>query len=261
MPAVTTKMTTSSWRAERNAHSLARLERSLPEVFPTGVRAHAFALPLLPATPRRCIESYWRHHIVRADRLTRALCAIDGAPSGWTWRLGDEAGGPTSFRMPPAPFREKAYSLGPGYCCVCGQPVFRFGWHRDLWGDGKCNARAGWHASCVAAWKFWTQPSDHLRALKLLQLRRCAATGRRLLRTAEVDHRQPLYRVWRDHRDLAWPQLLAFWGVPNLQVINRLAHVAKCAAETGERASLFRGGSAQLGKADGASNDQGRAVS
>jgi hypothetical protein len=29
--------------------------------------------------------------------------------------------------------------------------------------------------------------------------------------------------------------LLTFWGVPNLQVINRSAHVEKCAKEAGER--------------------------
>jgi hypothetical protein len=44
---------------------------------------------------------------------------------------------------------------------------------------------------------------------------------RRLWRTAEVDHRVPLFRVWREHRDLAWRLLLRYWGVPNLQVINR----------------------------------------
>jgi hypothetical protein len=29
--------------------------------------------------------------------------------------------------------------------------------------------------------------------------------------------------------------LLRFWGVPNLQVINREVHVAKCAGEAGRR--------------------------
>ena len=60
------------------------------------------------------------------------------------------------------------------------------------------------------------------------------------LKTAEVDHRTPLFRVWRDHRDLPWPDLLAFWGAPNLQVINRSAHVAKCATEVSERVSFGR---------------------
>jgi len=43
-------------------------------------------------------------------------------------------------------------------------------------------------------------------------------------------------QVSRRHRDLPWPDLLAFWGTPNLQVINRRAHVEKCAAEAADRA-------------------------
>jgi hypothetical protein len=37
---------------------------------------------------------------------------------------------------------------------------------------------------------------------------------------------------------MPWPALLGFWGLPNLQVINREAHVAKCADEAGHRAGL-----------------------
>jgi len=33
---------------------------------------------------------------------------------------------------------------------------------------------------------------------------------------------------WSENRDLPWPKLLDFWGLPNLQVINRDAHAAKC---------------------------------
>jgi hypothetical protein len=95
---------------------------------------------------------------------------------------------------------------------------------------------AGWHSCCVAAWNLWTAPSDRLRHLKALQSRLCRLTGERLLKDAEVDHHVPLFAVWRDHRALAWPQLLAFWGAPNLQVVNRSAHAAKCAQESGERA-------------------------
>jgi hypothetical protein len=46
-------------------------------------------------------------------------------------------------------------------------------------------------------------------------------TGKRLWNTAEVDYRIPLFRVWSEHRDLAWPKLLDFWGFPNLQIVNR----------------------------------------
>lgn len=55
-----------------------------------------------------------------------------------------------------------------------------------------------------------------------------------------MDHRVPLFKVWRDYRDTHWPALLDFWGIPNLQVINRAAHLEKCGAEAGERSS-YRG--------------------
>lgn len=231
----------SEWRDSRNERSLARLRRSLPAIFPAPVLAHALARPLVPATPRRAIESYWRAHPLRADRLARALARASGAPPSWSWRLDAAPEGRRgSFRAPPAPFREAPYGRGPGQCCVCGQPVFRLGWHRDLWGDGWPNPRATWHSACAVAWKLWCVPADHLQPLKLKQSRRCAETGRRLLRTAEVDHRVPLFRVWREHRGTAWPDLLDFWGAPNLQVVNREAHLAKCALEAGSRAAARR---------------------
>src|SRR5580693_8777309 len=89
------------------------------------------------------------------------------------------------------------------------------------------NRNAVWHAACVVAWDLWMAPSDYARVLKRLQQRRCAQTGGRLWKTAEVDHRVPLFRVWREHRHTQWPLLLGFWGVPNLQVINRDVHFGK----------------------------------
>jgi hypothetical protein len=83
----------------------------------------------------------------------------------------------------------------------------------------------------VIAWRLWNAPSDFVQALKQRQLRRCAQTGARLWKTAEVDHRLPLFQVWREHRQAPWPVLLGYWGAPNLQVINRDVHVAKCAQE------------------------------
>jgi len=237
----------SEWRDEINRKALARLNDALPAVFPSPALTHALTRRFTPPMPRLAIDSYWRAHSVRADRLARALAARSGAPPGWTWRLADEK--PVrvkrrsrkadndkpewlaaSFRVPPAPYRERRYALGPGFCCICGQPVYRFGWHMDLWDRG-ANRNATWHAACVVAWDLWTAPSDHARVLRRLQQRRCAETGGRLWKTAEVDHRVPLFRVWRERRDTPWPTLLGFWGVPNLQVINRDAHVGKCAEE------------------------------
>ena len=239
---------TSSWRNERNERSLARLRKALPELFPAPVLVHALSRPLIPPTPRRAIESYWSHHPVRADRLARALAARSGAPVDWMWRIGEEAVGRpgSNFRTPPAPYREAASSRGPGHCCVCGQPVFRLGWHRDLWADRKLNRNASWHAACVTAWKLWTAPSDFVRPLKVIQEHRCAESRKRLLRTAEVDHRIPLYRVWREHRAAAWPELLGFWGVPNLRVINREVHKRKTAGENAERRNANPGRPALL---------------
>ena len=156
-------MAVSTWRAQRNEKARARLIRNLPEVFPGTVLVHALSRPFLPATPRRAVDSYWRYHPVRADKLARALAAFSGAPKGWVWRVGIQKSGPrVSFRVPPTPFREPAYTKGPGHCCVCGQPIFRLGWHRDLWGDGRPNQNATWHSCCVAAWNLWIAPSDHV---------------------------------------------------------------------------------------------------
>src|SRR5260370_685236 len=88
-----------------------------------------------------------------------------------------------NFRIPPAPYRERRFARGAGFCCICGQPVYRFGWHVDLW-DGGTNRNAVWHAACVVAWDLWTAPSDYARVLRRLQQRRCAETGQRLWKTA-----------------------------------------------------------------------------
>jgi hypothetical protein len=87
----------------------------------------------------------------------------------------------------------------------------------------------------VIAWVFWNAPSGEAALLRRLQARRSGQTGRRLWKSAEVDHRVPLFRVWSEHRDLPWPKLLDFWGLPNLRVINRDAHATKCAIEAQDR--------------------------
>lgn len=231
-------MNTSDWLAARNARAIEGLVARRPEPFPNTVWRHALSLRLVPETPGRAVEAYWRAHPLRADRLARALARRSGAPLEWVWRI-DAArtdGLPGTFRTPPAPYREAAFWRGPGHCRMCGRPVFRLGWHADLWGDNRPNRRASWHAACVAAWKFWNAPSDHVAVLKRAQRGRCAASGKRLLRTAEVDHRTPLFRVWRERRGIPWPDLLAFWGAPNLQVINQSVHREKCLFEAQDRA-------------------------
>jgi len=229
----------SRWQEEkdaRNTRALVRLSKSLPAIFPHAVLARALSRPFIPPTPRLAIDSYWRAHPIRADRLARTLATRSGAPSGWTWQLGSnrKSGLPTTFRTPPAPYRERKYARLAGFCCVCGQPVYRFGWHVDLWKAG-ANKNANWHCACVIAWEFWNAPSGEAPLLRCLQARRCGQTGGRLWKDAEVDHRVPLFRVWRDHRNEEWPKLLDFWGLPNLQLINRDAHATKCAIEARDR--------------------------
>jgi hypothetical protein len=89
----------------------------------------------------------------------------------------------------------------------------------------------------VIAWQFWNAPSGEARLLRRVQARRRGQTGRRLWRDAEIDHRVPLFRVWSEHRDVPWPKLLDFWGLPNLQIINRDIHIAKSADEAAYRQS------------------------
>jgi hypothetical protein len=156
----------SGWqelRAERNRRSVLRLTKALPLVFPRAVLSRALARPFIPPTPRLAIESYWGAHPIRADRLARALAARSQAPDGWTWQLGDRRSDlPFTFRTPPAPYREGDYALGPGFCCVCGQPVYRLGWHIDLWKSGP-NKNAVWHCACVVAWQFWNAPNSQIK--------------------------------------------------------------------------------------------------
>ena len=244
----------SSWRDARNEVACARLRKAMPPVFPAVVLVHALARSIVPPLPRLAVESYWRHHPVRADRLARALAARGPAPEGWHWRLAarPDDGRARSFRAPPAPFREAEFRAGAGTCCLCGQPVYRFGWHRDLWQDAKTNRRARWHACCVAAWRLWNAPADQAKLLARLQKRRCAVSGQRLSRDREVDHRVPLHRVWRQQRDLPWAALLRFWGFPNLQAINRDAHRVKSAAETSRRAAEVADRAAESRRPDNA---------
>src|SRR5437763_1602778 len=129
---------TSEWRAERNGKALLRLRKALPDIFPAAVLTHALNRAFIPAMPRRAIDAYWRAHPIRADRLARALACKSGTPTRWTWRLATARNPdlPATFRFPPAPFREREFALGSGFCCVCGQPIYRLGWHIDLWDEG-----------------------------------------------------------------------------------------------------------------------------
>lgn len=216
-----------------NIEASARLARARTPPPPPAL-LHGLKRRWIPKTARAAVDGYWRAHPLRADRLARALAARSEPPAGWRWTAPEIRAG---FRLPPQPFRAEAGSKA-GNCAVCGQPVFRLGWHADLWGDDAPNPRAGWHAACVAAWRFWLAPQSARKLVARIQRHRCALTDRRLLRDAELDHRVPLHEVWRDRREAPYSELLSYWGLGNLQVVNAQAHAGKTAAEASARASL-----------------------
>ena len=55
--------------ALRNEQALLRFNKALPEIFPAAVLTHAMARRWIPPTPRLAVDSYWRSHPLRADRL------------------------------------------------------------------------------------------------------------------------------------------------------------------------------------------------
>jgi hypothetical protein len=165
------EMTSSEWRLERNRRSLERLERALPRIFPVPVLVHAFGRPLIPPLPRLAVDSYWRAHPLRADRLARALAAKTGAPSGWTWTVSNSRKDGPTFRIPPAPYREAPFKLGPGRCCICGQPSIASAGISTFGLAGPTETLSG-TPPAFAAWRLWIAPRTHLQFLKRLQLRR-----------------------------------------------------------------------------------------
>lgn len=234
-------MTLDARRAAWNEAARARLAAPRAKI-PAPALIHALARRWTPKTARAAVDGYWRAHPLRADRLARALAARSETPAGWRWSAPEIRAG---FRLPPQPFRCEAAE--PGRCVVCGQPVYRLGWHEDLWGAGAPNGRAVWHACCVAAWRVWLAPQDARKLIARVQRHRCGLTGTRLLRGAEVDHRVALHEVWRDRRDLPFAELLGFWGAANLQVVNAPAHAAKSAGEARARAALRAAGLSEDG--------------
>ena len=180
-------------------------------------------------------------HRRRGWRLTATGGRIPCAPIGWPARLLPAVvgltAGPGASKRKQHHFAARRrpiaiHALPAALVTVASADSRSFGWAGIVtWGAAGQNPNAGWHSCCVIAWRLWNAPSDFVQVLKRRQLRRCAQTGDRLWKTAEVDHRMPLFQVWRERREAPWPTLLGFWGTPNLQVINRDVHVAKCAQE------------------------------
>jgi hypothetical protein len=107
----------------RNRRSVLRLNKALPPIFPRAVLAQgSFARPFVPHTPPAC------NRVTGAPIQFVPIASLTKHPAAG---LGD-SGTPErlAFRSPSArhpPYREATHALGPGFCCVCGQPVYRFG--------------------------------------------------------------------------------------------------------------------------------------
>jgi hypothetical protein len=56
-------------------------------------------------------------------------------------------------------------------------------------------------------------------------------------RRVRVDVPMP-FTVRFEHRSRSWSEVFAFWSAPNLQVINKAAHLENCAGEAAEQARL-----------------------
>jgi len=57
---------------------------------------------------------------------------------------------------------------------LCGQPIYRFGWHIDPWDSGP-NKNAAWHCACVVALAILDRSSE-MHGAKF-EDRTTAATG------------------------------------------------------------------------------------
>jgi hypothetical protein len=200
------------WLRLRNKGAAARLLAAVPAHFPKPVLRHALAARWIPELPSRAVEFYWR--------ATR--CAPIGLPG----------------RSPAAAARRRA---GTGARARASGRRRRRTATRALPGGRGIAAFAASRCSALAGTAILPAPAARAAGSGTRPASRRGSSGtrgRRLLRGAEVDHRVPLFQVRRERQDLAWPDLLTFWGAPNLQVVNRAAHVAKCSAETAERARL-----------------------
>src|SRR5262249_17380534 len=88
----------SEWREHTNRKAMARLTAALPAVFPRPALIHELRGRSTPPLPRLAIDSYWRAHPLRADRLARSLAMRSGAPPRWSWRLADKKPPDTAWR-------------------------------------------------------------------------------------------------------------------------------------------------------------------
>ena len=189
-----------------------------------------------------------RHHGVVMGLMRRTV-RENGEPLNWRAQL--------QGRKPPILYG----GIGSAFCPLCGQESYSAGMWIESFGR---RSRGGWHSVCVDAYRLWCAPQNEAREFALAQGLRCAESGAALVKvveeestdryglrawskretfvTMEVDHRIPLWRVWREIAagEHSWPNVLDFWGYPNLAAITPEAHKAKSKREAAERARMKR---------------------
>lgn len=157
-------------------------------------------------------------------------------------------------RDPPLPRWERVHA---NQCPVCGQPTYAGGaWWPEA---GKPRHNKMWHSCCAQAFGIWKRPADAALFIAERQDGKCPESGDAIIRerthapdwrsaepyvqryhVAEVDHRTPLWRVRYEAHLHAWPGVLTFWGLGNLQALSRRGHAGKTAREALERAQWIR---------------------
>jgi hypothetical protein len=193
----------SKWldeKAERNRQALACLSKKLPAIFPPAVLARALSRPFIPPTPRLVIGLI----LARTSDSCRSISACSGGPQRGTGWLDVAAWGrPRELVTTDLPNAARAVSRT--HLRERSRLLLRVR-----------PARLSLRLACRSVGQRRQQerdtPSGEVRLLRRLQAGRCGQTGRRLWKSAEVDHRVPLFRVWSEHRDVPWPKLLDFWA-------------------------------------------------
>ena len=228
-------MKMSETRELYNRRAMARLTRALPDIFPAPVLVHALSRRWTPAMPRisrsmriggRILSApiasraHWHARVARRRldvanrigcRIARVLLDSTGTlPRGEIFsrcRL--------LLRLRPARLSLRL-AQGPVEC----RP------------KPSRNLAHGLRRSVAVVERLRVHMTGCCGGFNHFDVRRPDGVFSRQPRSTTT---MPLFRVWREQRDTPWPALLGYWGVPNLQVINREAHAAKCAVEANYR--------------------------
>ena len=232
----------SGWqelRAERNRRSALRLNKALPLDLSASCAGPGSCPPLRAADAAAChrvrtgvpIQSApiaWREHLRLAAKRPAAGLGGSGT-AGAACPL-------PSVRHPRHTAKPHAHSGRDFAACAVNQFIASAGTLTSgavvptrtrsgtalAWSPGSSGMRQVSRSDCCGA-------SKVAAALKVL----VGCGGMPKLTTASR-----CFGFGANTGTLPWPKLLDFWGLPNLQVINRDIHAAKCAVEAAGRRAV-----------------------